>query len=189
MTERARRAEETGARILEAVVSLYLHMPYDRITLRAVAEHAGVSSQTVIRRFGDKDRLVAAAAQHTSSRVAVQRGLAPAGDLPGIVDNLLAHYEEHADLALRLLADEEATPAIATITAMGRRLHRDWCARVFQPWLEDLPEADRPRRLAQVVAVCDVYVWKVLRRDMGLGESETRQALLELLAPLTIGRP
>jgi hypothetical protein len=39
--------------------------------------------------------------------------------------------------------------------------------------------------VAQLVAVCDVYTWKLLRRDAGLSRTQTRTALLELLEPLT----
>jgi hypothetical protein len=39
--------------------------------------------------------------------------------------------------------------------------------------------------LAELVAICDVYVWKLLRRDAGLSRDQTELALIELLAPLT----
>jgi len=35
------------------------------------------------------------------------------------------------------------------------------------------------------VAVCDVYTWKLLRRDAGLSRRQTERALVELLEPLT----
>jgi hypothetical protein len=34
------------------------------------------------------------------------------------------------------------------------------------------------------VAVCDVYVWKLLRRDARLSRDATQEAILELLTPL-----
>ena len=37
----------------------------------------------------------------------------------------------------------------------------------------------------QLVAVCDVYTWKLLRRDSGLSRRQAATALLELLQPLT----
>jgi hypothetical protein len=46
----------------------------------------------------------------------------------------------------------------------------------------------RQRRLAQFVAVCDVYTWKLLRRDAGLSRRQTQLALVELLTPM-MGRP
>src|SRR5215469_11979235 len=38
--------------------------------------------------------------------------------------------------------------------------------------------------MAQIVAVCDVYTWKLLRRDAGLSRPQTELALAELLIPL-----
>ena len=38
------------------------------------------------------------------------------------------------------------------------------------------------------VAVCDVYTWKLLRRDAGLSRRQTELALFELLEPMLEGR-
>jgi hypothetical protein len=70
----------------------------------------------------------------------------------------------------------------------GRTMHREWCARVFAPALEGRAGVERTRRLAQLVAICDVYSWKLLRRDAGLSRRQTELALVELLEPLLEGR-
>jgi hypothetical protein len=54
------------------------------------------------------------------------------------------------------------------IADRGRFPHRKWCARVFATVLADRRGVERERRLAQLVTVCDVYPWKLLRRDSGL---------------------
>jgi hypothetical protein len=46
---------------------------------------------------------------------------------------------------------------------------------------------DRRRCRAQLIAICDVYVWKLLRRDAGLSRKQTELALIELLIPLIGG--
>ena len=188
MRERARSTEATGERILDAVVDLFTDRPYDRLTLAAVAERAGVSVQTVVRRFGDKDGLVAAAAERRSAAIHAQRDTAAVGDLDSIVDTLLDHYAAEGRLALRLLTDEGAAPAVAAITRAGRAFHRDWCRRVFEPWLTTTTGADRRRLLAQLVATCDVHTWQLLHLQEGLSHTQTRRALVELLTPLTTGR-
>ena len=58
-------------------------------------------------------------------------------------------------------------------------------SRVFAGPLVGLEPRDRKRRLAEVVAICDVYMWKLLRRDAGLSRDQTELALIELLTPLT----
>lgn len=185
MTARARSVEATGTRILDAATELFAELPYGRLTLAAVAARAGVTVQTVIRRYGDKEGLVAAAADRAMAEITRQRGEAPVGDLPGIVANLLDHYEVHGRTALRLLAEEENAASIAALTRAGRAFHREWCTRVFAPWLVGTSGAERARRLAQLVAVCDVCTWKLLRVDAGLSRRQTTVALTELLGPLT----
>ncbi|HEU4329887.1 MAG TPA: TetR/AcrR family transcriptional regulator [Lapillicoccus sp.] len=185
MTERARSTQETGERILDATIALFAELPYAQLTLRAVADRADVTVQTVIRRFGDKKGLTAAAAARSSKHIVAQRSAAPVGDLGGAVDILVAHYEEAGDLALRLLSEEQSAPQLAELAEMGRGLHREWCARVFAPTLGRLRGADRTRRAAQLVAICDVYTWKLLRRDAGLNQRQVATALIEMLEPLT----
>ncbi|MHC6592285.1 TetR/AcrR family transcriptional regulator [Arthrobacter sp. C152] len=186
--KRASSAAETGRRILQATLDLFMEGPLADVTLNAVADRAGVTVQTVIRRFGDRMGLIHSTAEFASTQVAAQRGAAPAGDVPAAVDNLVAHYESTGALALKLLAEEETSPVLAEITAGGRRLHREWCERVFAPFLaEDFlaGRVARARRLAQFVAICDVYTWKLLRLDAGLGKDQVAVSLLEMLEPFT----
>src|SRR5690242_18630615 len=115
MTERARSTQENGERILEATIALFAELPYAQLTLRAVADRADVTVQTVIRRFGDKEGLTVAAAARSREHIAHQRSAAPVGDLAGAVDNLVTHYEEAGDLALRLLSEEQTAPQLAEL--------------------------------------------------------------------------
>lgn len=186
MTKRAASAAATAERIIAAAAAEFVDgTPIAGITLDAVAARAGVSVQTVLRHFGDKDALFAATAEREASRVARERDAVATGDVAGAVVNLAEHYERDGLLALRMLAEEHASPYMAAVTAGGRAYHRDWCERVFSPFLEGLDGADRDRRLAQFVAVCDVYVFKLLRLDAGLSHEAYISAVLELLEPLT----
>jgi AcrR family transcriptional regulator len=185
MAARADAARATAERIIDALVSLFLEQPLDQIRLADVAERAGVTVQTVIRRFESKNGLVVAATQHLMAQVGVQRSDVIPGDVAGAVANLVDHYERDGDLALRLLAEEPAIPELGSITDAARDLHRQWCTTVFAPTVDRLTGIQRKRRLAQLVAVCDVYVWKLLRRDAGLSRAQTELALIEMLTPLT----
>ena len=178
---RAESAAATGERILDAAVEVFWEGPSDHVSLDEVARRAGVTVQTVIRRFGNRDGLFAAAAAREMEKVRERRDEAEAGDVPGAVRVLLDHYERLGDRVMRLLAEEERSPGLRDVIEGGRALHREWCARVFAPALEGAPR----RRLAQLVAICDVYTWKLLRRDAGLSRRQTELALLELLEPLT----
>jgi len=62
-------------------------------------------------------------------------------------------------------------------------VHLEWVERTFALWLPR-ERAARSRRLAQLVALMDVYVWKILRRDRGLRRSETEKAIREMVSAL-----
>jgi len=187
MGARAEAAAATGERILDEAVRLFWESPGADVSLDAVARGAGVTRQTVIRRFGGKEGLMAAAAAREAQRVRDQRGTAPVGDVAAAVSVLVEHYERDGERVLRLLAEEGRSPAVAELAESGRRLHREWCAEVFAPALVRVTGAERRTRLAQVVAVCDVYVWKLLRLDSGLSRKHTELALVGLLAPIVEG--
>lgn len=182
MSARADSAAETGDRILDSAVQLFWEGA--PLSLETVADCADVSVRTVIRRFGSKDGLMRAAIARESERTRSQRDEAPVGDVTGAVAVLVEHYENMGDRVLTLLAQEDRVEGLDVIVESGRALHRDWCARVFSPTLHRLHGAERRRRRAQLVAICDVYTWKLLRRDAGLSRSQTETALVEMLTPM-----
>jgi AcrR family transcriptional regulator len=184
MVARAESAAATGARILDAAVEVFWELPSEHVSLDEVARRAGVTVQTVIRRFGGRDGLFAAAAEREAERVRRQRDEAPVGDAAGAVRVLVDHHEVMGDRVLRLLAEEERVPGLGAIADRGRAYHRDWCGRVFASALEGRAGVERRRRLAQLVAICDVYTWKLLRRDARLSRRQTELALVELLEPM-----
>ena len=184
MTARADAAQATADRILDAAIEVFWEQPTDQISLEQVARRAGVTKQTVLRRFESKDRLRAAAGERSIARARAEREDVEPGDLAGAVTALAAHYERVGDGVLRLLAEEERNAVLRELADQGREYHLRWCERLFAPALAALRGAERARRLAQLVAVCDVYTWKLLRRDRGLSRPQTEIALRELLQPL-----
>lgn len=167
---------------MEATIELGPELLTDQATLDDVAARAGVTVQTVLRRFGSKEELISAAAEELTSRVEAQRNEAPVGDIAGAVRNLVGHYEETGENTLRLLAQEDRYPEIRTYTDRGRAMHYGWVGRTFAPFLEE--RADRERLRAEIIAVCDLYVWKILRRDLGFSRAQTEIALVEMLTAL-----
>lgn len=180
MRARADAAAETERRITDAAFALFSERLYDQVSLADIAAAAGVSSQTVIRRFGSKEGLVTAVGERAARDVRAQRDEAPADDVNAAISNLVEHYEREGDRVLHLLAQETRVPAFREITDGGRDLHYAWVDRVFAPHLAGLRGAARRRRRGQLIAACDVYVWKVLRRDLGLSRGDVERALGEM---------
>jgi AcrR family transcriptional regulator len=187
MVARAEAAAATAERILDAAVEAFWEMPGEQVSLDEVARRAGVSVQTVIRRFGGRGGLIAAAGEREAQRVREQREQAPVGDVAGAVRIMVDHYEAMGDRVMKMLAEEDRVPELHEIAARGRELHRRWCARVFEPALRGRSGVERERLLAQLVAVCDVYTWKLLRRDAGLSRRQTELAMVELVKPILEG--
>lgn len=185
MRARAEMAEQTQRRILESVLVLFGERWFDEMSLADVASRSGVTVQTVLRRFGSKDGLIAAAGEALRQQVESHRRQAPAGDVVGAVGNLMDHYEEVGDLVLRALAQEATHASIRALTDQGRMLHHEWVDRTFAPLLDESSGEERARLRASMIAITDVYTWKILRRDLGLPRAQVEAALREMIGGLT----
>jgi hypothetical protein len=96
----------------------------------------------------------------------------------GAVADLVAHYEAEGRLVLKLLAQEAGDEPIAGRAAEeGRVYHRAWVERCFGPLL---PNADRDS-VDALVAATDLYVWKLLRLDLGRSPAATEAVLVRLV--------
>ncbi len=62
--------------------------------------------------------------------------------------------------------------------------HRSSRERTFAPLIDGLKGSARKRRMAALVALTDVYTWKLLRLDLGLSRADTVRALVELIGEL-----
>jgi AcrR family transcriptional regulator len=181
---RAEARQRTRDALLDAANEELSKGGLSRASLETVAEKAGVTKQTALRHFGSKDGLIEAAIHRISEIVRRERAQAPIGDIPGAVHNLMDHYELYGDVVMRVLAEEHRIVLVRRMTDLGREVHREWVARTFEPRLANLSHEARERRMAQLVAVCDVYVWKLLRRDMKLSVAQAELALIELIEGL-----
>jgi AcrR family transcriptional regulator len=183
-TVQAEVATLTRERIVNATIALVGEHLIDQITLEMIAELSQVTAQTILRHFGSKDGLIAAAGRAANDRATTQRDEAAVGDIAGAVNNLIFHYEAVGDRVIRLLAQEERYPQLQPLLQEGRMKHREWVERVFAPYLGQRSGDEQMRLLAQLVTLCDVYTWKLMRRDAGLSEAQYGVALCELLTAL-----
>jgi AcrR family transcriptional regulator len=181
MGARAEAAARTARDILTATVELWREQPIDEITLAAIAERAGVSVRTVIRRFGSREGVIAACIEADAAGIEAERGQAPPGNVGEALDVLLMHYERDGDAVLRTLALEEKLPEAKAIVRAGRAAHREWCARVFAAHLPPPADDAYAVRLDAFVAATDLYAWKLLRRDLHRSAARTAQVIRALV--------
>lgn len=181
---RARAQQRTRDALLDAADEQFSKDGVSKASLESVAAKAGVTKQTALRHFGSKDGLIEAAFRRLSEGVRRERGEAPVGDVPGAVRNLMDHYERYGDVMIRLLGEGHWFYLLRRATDHGRQVHREWVEKTFAPQLARFSGDVRERRLAQLVTVCDVYVWKLLRGEMKLGVPQAELALIELIEGL-----
>jgi AcrR family transcriptional regulator len=177
MQARAAAAEATRRRILEAVVALLKNRFRSEIRLEDVAEGAQVTVQTIINIFGNRSGLLDEAFAILLQRLREQRLRAQPGNLKEAVSALLDHYEQFGDLVVRNLAGR-ADPEFIEI---GRAGHRHWVQRQFAAQIEKIDPKRRRSLVDGLVCVCDVYTWKLLRRDIGRSRPETEKTILSMV--------
>jgi AcrR family transcriptional regulator len=184
MENRAASAKATRRRILDATQELWLERWYDEMTLRELAERAGVALQTVVNHFGTKDAILAATLEEPLPAEWMTRATARPGEIAEALELLVADYERTGDALIRSLALEGRVPALRPVLERGRRAHRAWVEHTFPAALAELPTPERARRLDLLVCAADLYTWKLLRRDRGLSQAQTAEAMRELVEAL-----
>ncbi len=184
---RAEAAAATGERILDVFAAALRDGWFDEIRLEDVAKEANMTVQTVLRRFGSKDGLLEAVHDRIGVEIR-QRREVPPGDASGAVSALLNDYEAVGDFVMRSLSQEERYTPVKAMTDIGRAMHRKWMSVAFAPWLERLPEEDRRRAVDGLVVAGDVYVWKLMRKDLKRPLNEYR-ALVQTMCAAALGLP
>jgi AcrR family transcriptional regulator len=178
MKARAEAVEATRDRIARAAMTRFLAQLYDDVTIAAVAADSGVSAQTVLNHFESKEGLFTAAAARFSTEARGRRARSAPHDAATAVAALVDQYERTGDGNVRLAVLDERIPAVKAALEEARADHQKWLAGVFAARLPR-PAAERRRALAALHAATDVYAWKLLRRDLGLGRRATRQVMTE----------
>jgi AcrR family transcriptional regulator len=184
MQARAQAVEETTRRMLGEAFELFTEKPYEEVSLEEVGDRSGVTKRTVLRRFGAKENLFVAAFELASGDIRRHRWQAPIGDVVGAVHNVVEGYERWGANHLRLISQEDRIPVVRESVERGRRGHREWVKRTFAPLLDGHAGRARRRRVTGLVAITDVYTWKLLRLDFGLSQVETERTLTELILAL-----
>jgi AcrR family transcriptional regulator len=175
------RPRGTEQQILEAAATIIATEAFDALSMRRVAAEAGVSLSTVVRHFGTKDALLAALVAYggEDERHDARRAMAP-GDVAAAVRIVADDYEGSGEQLLHMLGQEHRFPALGELLDIGRRGHREWVRWAFAPQLARRRGAARTQLEDLLVVGTDVYTWKLLRLDRGLGARATRAAMVEL---------
>lgn len=176
---RAEAQGRTRTALLDAAETAFFSGNWDQTPLTEIAVAAGVTKQTLLRHFGSKDGLMAEAYRRGWQEVRDQRWSAPTDDLPGAVDNLLDHYEDVGQRAIKIASGGVGGgQATADMGRVARQLHYDWVEHAFGAWLDKGKGKARARRRAALIALCDVQTWWLLSHDLGFARAEVRATLI-----------
>ena len=182
MTKRSDAVAGTRRRIAQAALALFKERDYDDVSLNEIALAAGVSHQTVLNHCENKAGVLLAAGELFSEEIRDLEADALPGDVASVVHPTCVRYEVLGDANARWAAMATRAPEVADGLARGRL--------GFQAWLEEMlgdlmPEGDDPDERRRVLfglhAALDVFTWKLLRRDLGLSEEQTKAQLTDLV--------
>jgi AcrR family transcriptional regulator len=179
---RAQQTQANADRIVSTAVTLIKKTRRTAdITLDDLSRDSGVTVRTILRRFKSRDGVLEAAFAAIKTEFKGYRMSTPPGDAAAAVRALLDQYERIGDLNIRALEQEHQLPLLHRGLTDARRSHREWLEHIFGPQLEPLAHRQREARLIALYAATDVYLWKLLRRDLKLDRSETEEAFLRLV--------
>lgn len=165
---RRQQAAETSERIVAAGVAILHELPlwkWQALTVRAVAERAGVNERTVYRHFATERELREAVLARLEGESGVDLDGLELDDLQEVTARI---YEYVSSFPL-----EPRTPPDPALAAAGRNLGQALLAAVAQH-TEDWPEEDR----VLVAAMLDV-LWSLVayERLVGGWELDPQQAV------------
>jgi AcrR family transcriptional regulator len=183
MRARADAVDATRERIARAALARFINEPYDAVTIASVAKDAGVSHQTVLNHFASKEGLFSAATERFGADIMKLRGERTGHDAASAVALAVEQYEATGDGNVRLAMLDDRIPAVKAALDFGRTTHQAWLAEVFA---DELPRdaARRAHLLLQLHAATDVYAWKLLRRDLGLGRRATQKVMTDTVSAI-----
>lgn len=180
-TRRAATAADTHRRIVDTTEALLRSAPLGDLTLPRIAEGAGVTVQTVLRHLGSRDGCLAAVKDRVAARIDAQRAGSAPGDIDGALDGLLEHYETDGPLILALLAQSSHEPWARDAVERGRSYHHAWVLRCFGP---QLPSPAPDDLVDALIAATDLYLWRLLRIDLGREPTQVRAVFVRLTRSL-----
>ena len=178
MTKRTNRAEKTKERIIKSTEILLATGPLAEVTLPAIAKGANITVQTVLRQMGSRDGCLRAVANLVYERIDSQRGHTKPGDVESAISTLIAHYETESALILNLLEQATKGETFAKTEAVrGQIYHRKWVENCFEPLVGDA----RQETIDALVAATDIYIYKLLRLEMGRSIKATKAVINRLV--------
>jgi AcrR family transcriptional regulator len=178
---RHEHAEQTRARILDALVELLAATGAEEVSVPEVARRSGVSLRTIYRYYPTRDDLLDGAGdwifRQKFGDVPLERTL---GDLPAVFAAAAEQWEAHRELA-RAMA---YSPSGKELLRKRRERRFEDITRAVARAAPNLSSADHRLDAAVLGYLQSIRTWVTLRQDVGLGRDETVAAVVAALQTL-----
>jgi hypothetical protein len=136
--------------------------------------------------MGTREGCLNAVADHVYERIDKQRGQIKSGDIDSAISDLLGHYKSESTLILNLLEQANKGESFAKKAAEGGRIyHRNWIVHTFGPLIKN----KHNETIDALVAATDIYIYKLLRLDMGRSIKATGAVIKRLVRGVLEGKP
>jgi AcrR family transcriptional regulator len=179
---RAQQTQANADRVVQTAVSLVKNTKRTAdITLDEVSQGSGVTVRTILRRFRSRDGVLEAAFAQIKTEFRSYRAPTTPGDIDAAIGALLDQYERIGDLNIRALEQEHQLPLLHRTLTDARRSHREWLQHTFGPQLSQLPAREHDHRITSLYAATDVYLWKLLRRDLARDSDHKQEAITTIV--------
>jgi hypothetical protein len=109
-------------------------------------------------------------------------------DPHAFVHELVVFYEEHGVAILNMLSQEASVPALRRALDPWRVRHEKGIERALGHLLRGVRGDARKRRHLQLVTICDVQMWNLLRHGKRLPQADVERVLTEMLAAIGTAR-
>ncbi|MFB6340195.1 TetR/AcrR family transcriptional regulator [Saccharicrinis sp. FJH62] len=172
-TRRAKEAGNTKNKIIKTVGLLWTKHSLKDITLEMIAKESGVTIRTILRKFGSKEMLLEECVSLDAPDIMHGRETVIVGDVDQTLQTLLSNYESMGEAAVRTINLEPELDIARKIGEEGRKKHREWCARMFAPYLPKPDTSHYETDLTAFIACTEIYLWKLMRKDLKMGEEQT----------------
>lgn len=180
---RRAQAAQTRELILEALTDLVLESGPDEVSIRALAERAGVSERTVYRYFPDREALHEGLADHLNERSETRRlelALRDLDELVAVSPTMFDAFDEVADemraVALLRVAPDQLSD--------DQRRRTELFGSLVAGTFPDLDGDARHRLLAAIRAIAGSHTWMRLRDEFGMTGRESGELVSWMLEAL-----
>jgi AcrR family transcriptional regulator len=169
---RDERAQQTRNALLGACEQLLIELPFEQVTLPAVARRAGVTKPTAYSHFPDSDALMQAFIHYTRDRIGLAHealSRIPPSQLSEAVRSNYARYEQHERLLMHVMDSPSYNRA-----RLARKVDRP--ALALPLWSEKADDPLLRERLGPIYVLLGPVTWRWLRETWGLPAEEAARA-------------